>query len=240
MKKFIIIIFLMCASIIFTKYSYGEESEHKEAEINLSIGTPSGGKVTIRPVLKPLQYFKEKGIVKQKYDFSCGSAATSTVLKYYLNLNLTEEQVINGLFQVGDVKKIVERKGFSLLDIKKLIEALGYKATGYKTDLIGLASLQKPAIVAIKIGNYKHFVIFRGIYKGRVFISDPALGHTLLSIDDFQNMWVDNIALVISGNNENKNFLTIKKEDLFWVNADVIRNSIFIRSIPMFKSFNEF
>lgn len=226
---------LMAASFLFFSISNAEE-----AKINLSIGTPVGGKITIRPAIKPLQYFKDKDIIKQKFDFSCGSAATSTLLKYYLNLDLSEEQIVNGLFQVGDVKKIIERKGFSLLDIKKLMEALGFSASGYKTDLIGLVSLQKPAIVAIKIGNYKHFVVFRGIYKGRVFLSDPAFGHTLLSVEDFQKMWINNVALVISSNNSNPDFLKIKEEELFWVSSDTIRSSIFIRSIPMFKSFNEF
>ncbi len=226
--------------LIATSFLFISTSNAEEAKINLSIGTPIGGKTTIRPAVKPLQYFKDKDIVKQKFDFSCGSAATSTILRYYLNLNLTEEQVVNGLFQVGDVRKIIERKGFSLLDIKRLFEALGFSATGYKTDIIGLVSLQRPAIVAIKIGNYKHFVVFRGIYKGRVFLSDPALGHTLLSIEDFQKMWVDNVALVISGNNSNPTFLKIKEEDLFWVSSDTIRSSIFIRTIPIFKSFSEF
>lgn len=230
--------------ILFYSFSFCEEySDNKEpkAKINLSIGTNFGGKVTIRPVVRPVQYYKDKNIVKQKYDFSCGSAVASTILKYYLNLNdVSEEVVLNGLFQVGDLKKIVERKGFSLLDIKKLFEAMGYKATGYKTDILGLISLGKPAIVAITIGKYKHFVIFRGVYKEKVFLADPALGNTIVSWEEFQKIWVDNIALVVETENVNENFSKIKKEDIFSVSSESIRNSLFIQTIPLFKSFNEF
>lgn len=235
------ILILIFFVIIFNIKTILAAEETQLAKLNLSIGTPGGGKITIRPIVKPIQYFKDKEIVKQKYDFSCGSAAASTILKYYLNIdNVTEEIVMNGLFQVGNIEKIIERKGFSLLDMKKLFEALGYRATGYRTDIIGLVSLGKPAILAIKIGTYQHFVIFRGIHKGRVFLADPALGNTLLSIEEFQSMWVDNVALVVYSDKVNENFTKIKKEDLLFVPAENLRNSIFFQTIPTFRSFSEF
>lgn len=217
-----------------------EDNGAKTAFINISIGSSNFGKVNIRQKIIPVQNFKTRNIVKQKFDFSCGSAVTATLLRYYLNINTTEEQVMNGLFQVGDLEKIIERKGFSLLDIKRLAQALGLKATGYRTDIVGLITIGKPAIVAVRIGNYKHFVIFRNIYKGRVFIADPALGNMIISIEDFQRMWIDNIALVIESDNPNESYVKLKKDEMIWVNSESLRNALLLQSIQTFKSFNEF
>lgn len=213
----------------------------KDLNMYVPIGTGNFGSLVIRPNVKSLKTIKSTNIIQQKLDFSCGSAVTATIFKYYLNLDVNEEKIINGLFNVGNLEKIMKRKGFSLLDIKKLALALGYKAKGFKTDLKGLVKFQKPAIVAITIGSYKHYVIFKGIYKGRVFLADPAFGNTVVSIKDFKNMWYKNIALIIyPKNNYNKNFEKISSQEKIWVNEENLRKSIFYRIYPIYNSFNEF
>ena len=169
-------------------------------------------------------------------DFSCGSAATATVYKYYLNDPLTENEVINGLFRFGNKRKIVENKGFSLLDIKKLSNVLGYKVNGYKLDLDSLIDLGKPAIVTITIGNYKHFVVFRGAYKGRVFLADPALGNTILQRDKFEEMWYKNIALIIEPRRKGINRLAISNDDKRWVSSNILRTYIFNYNAQSFRT----
>ncbi len=214
----------------------------KDLNMYIPIGTGNFGSLAIRPNITSLKTIKSKNIIQQKLDFSCGSAVTATLLKYYLNLDVNEEKVINGLFNVGNLEKIMKRKGFSLLDIKKLALALGYNAKGFRTDLPGLIKLQKPAIVAITIGSYKHYVIFKGIYKGRVFLADPAFGNTVVSIKDFKKMWYKNIALIIYPGNENynKNFEKISSKEKIWVDEESLRMSIFYRTYPIYNSFNEF
>jgi len=182
---------------------------------------------------------KMKNVVRQKLDFSCGSATVATIFKYYLGVDITEEQVINGLFKVGNVKKIIQRKGFSLLDIKKLAVALGYKAAGYKTDLRGLIKINKPAIVSIVIGNYKHFVIFKGYRDGKVFLADPSRGNTVMASWEFEKMWYKNIALVIFPKNENAKF-GLSDEELSYVKSDFMRQSLYRQAIPGYKTFSDF
>ncbi|WP_457644382.1 C39 family peptidase [Persephonella sp.] len=214
------------------------EIDKTKAKINLQIGS-SFGRISIRPVVKPISEIKRKNLIKQKLDFSCGSAAVATIFNFYLGEKITEEQVINGLFAVGNVKKIIKRKGFSLLDIKKFAQAMGYKASGYRTTLEGLVSLNRPAIVTLIIGKYKHFVVFKGVYKGRVFIADPSLGNTILSAEEFKKMWYKNIALVIYSKDENKRF-EITEEEKIWVDTHALRQSMYNQLVQSFRNFNEF
>ena len=191
MKLFII------AFLLFLPAALCAAESEPLCEMSIPIGSGPFGSMTIKPKVKPASAFKDRNIVKQTYDYSCGAASTATIFKYYLGDPITEEKVIDAMFKAGNVDKIVERKGFSLLDIKKFAEYMGYRAIGYKTDMDGLVALNKPSIVAILLREYKHFVIFKGMDKGRVFLADPALGNTTVSAREFERMWYGNIALVI-------------------------------------------
>ena len=225
--------------ILLLTINIGNANEKKNSVpvyINSSFGT-----IMIRPKVKSQTEIKSKNIIKQKYDFSCGSATFATLFNYYLNEPISEKEAVEGLFKYGNKKNIIKNRGFSLLDIKKFAKAKGYKVLGYKTDIEGLVELNKPAIVAIIIGNYKHFVIFRGIRKGRVFLADPALGNTIVSIREFEKMWLKNIALVIEPKDEKtENRLKITKEDEILLDSEEMRNILFNQQIQMFRSPIEF
>ncbi|WP_456383444.1 C39 family peptidase [Persephonella sp.] len=235
---FISISVLHFSPYLFPGHVFSANAGERLAEIPVAVGT-GYGRVMIRPKVKPLNRIKMKNVVQQKLDFSCGSAAVATLFKYYLGLDVTEQQVINGLFKVGNVKKIIKRKGFSLLDIKKLAVALGYRAAGYKTDIKGLVSIGKPAIVSITIGKYKHFVIFKGVKNGRVFLADPALGNTVMSVGEFEKIWYRKIALVIFPRDNRAEF-GISDEELKYVGSDFIRQSLYRPVLPGYKSFSDF
>lgn len=199
------------------------------------------GSVIIRPKVKSQTELKSKNVIKQQFDFSCGSATCATLFNFYLNDPISEKEAVEGLFKYGNKQSILKNKGFSLLDIKKFATARGYKVLGYKTDIEGLVELGKPAIVAITLGKYKHFVIFRGVHKGRVFLADPALGNTIVSIKEFENMWFKNIALIIEPKDKNvNNRLKISKEDEILVDSENLRNLLLNQQIQMFRSPNEF
>lgn len=84
--------------------------------------------VTLRSDVRvePLVEQKFRNIVRQAYDYSCGSAALTTVLNFYLGRTLSERQVMEGLLHYGESERIVERRAFSMLDMKRLVTALGY------------------------------------------------------------------------------------------------------------------
>ena len=60
--------------------------------------------------VEPLVEQKFRNIVRQAYDYSCGSAALTTVLNFYLGRSLGERQVMEGLLHYGESERIVERR----------------------------------------------------------------------------------------------------------------------------------
>lgn len=72
-------------------------------------------------------------VVRQRYDFSCGSAALATLLRYHYALDATEESVFRGMWSNGDREQI-KRVGFSLLDVKGFLAAHNLRANGYKVS----------------------------------------------------------------------------------------------------------
>jgi uncharacterized protein len=184
--------------------------------------------LTLRHHVKPLSVFKDEGIVKQKYDYSCGSAALATLLNSYLHENLSEHQVIQGLMQYGDSKQIEEKRAFSLLDMKRFTSALGYKGAGYTAEIEDLKALKTPAILPIEIFGYKHFVVYRGIYKDHVFFADPFMGNISFPIGQFRKMWYQNIVFIVTDENIKFNALALKESDLRIVHFDMTKYQPFV------------
>ena len=85
--------------------------------------------------IKPALQDQFRGIVRQAYDYSCGSAALTTLLNGYVGTQLDEQQVMNGLMQFGETDKIVERRSFSLLDMKRFVAALGLESGAIEENL---------------------------------------------------------------------------------------------------------
>lgn len=151
-----------------------------------------------RPVVvHPLVEQQFRNIAHQAYDYSCGSAALTTVLNTYLGHNFEERQVMDGLLKYGEYDKIVQRRGFSLLDMKRLVTALGYQSGGYKGDFKDLEKLDHPAIVPIHYGGFKHFVVVKKYQGGRVFVADPALGNISFPEERFKSIWENNVMFII-------------------------------------------
>ncbi len=127
-------------------------------------------------------------IVRQQYDYSCGSAALATLLRYHYGRTVDEAQIFKAMYAKGDQAKI-RKVGFSLLDMKHYLQDQGLQADGYKLTLKDLISAPRPAIAVIRIGPYRHFVVIKGVSDRRILVGDPALGLKIYSFEDFQAVW---------------------------------------------------
>lgn len=81
--------------------------------VNITQSSLSSGPLREAVVLEPQSQLQFRNVIRQAYDYSCGSAALTTLLDYYLGRNLQERQVMDGLLRFGEADKIVERRGFS-------------------------------------------------------------------------------------------------------------------------------
>lgn len=179
---------------------------------------------------KPAIEQQFRGIVKQAYDYSCGSAALTTLLNGYIGEKLNERQTMDGLMRYGEYDRIVERRSFSLLDMKRFVTALGYSSGGYKGKFSDLVALDKPAIVPIAYAGFKHFVVFKTYKDGRVFVADPALGNLSFSADHFQEIWDNNTLFIIEPpqGRELPGLLTLQESDMRIVEDSVIDRFAFV------------
>lgn len=140
------------------------------------------------------------GVVRQKYDFSCGSAALATLLSYHYSYDVREENAFRGMWAAGDRDQI-RRVGFSLLDMKRWLASRGIAADGYKVSLEEVQKAGIPGIALIAVDNYRHFVVVKGVSGGEVLVGDPASGLTAMPLDKFVAAW-NGVYFVLSPDQE--------------------------------------
>lgn len=137
-----------------------------------------------------------RSVVRQQYDFSCGSAAIATLLTYHYDHAISERESFSAMWQVGD-QEAIRRVGFSMLEMKNFLETVGYRVEGYRLSPAQLASFGRPSIVLLDQDGYKHFVVVKGTKANRIVVGDPMLGLKTYAIDEFASYW-NGIALAIA------------------------------------------
>lgn len=160
------------------------------AEVQTSPGTSYPMRLT------SLKEARFRNTIRQKYDFSCGSAAVATLLTYQYAYPIDEQAAFDVMYASGDRAKI-GREGFSLLDIKRFLASRGFEADGFAVPLEKLDEEGIPAIVLIDERGYHHFVVVKGYRDGRVLIGDPARGTRSMSQRRFDDLWKNRIVFVI-------------------------------------------
>jgi predicted double-glycine peptidase len=150
---------------------------------------PDAGVARTRHTLKEL---RDRYVVKQQLDYSCGAAALSTLMTYYFGDKTPEKETLQRLSAVLtnlSEEQLARKKliGFSLLDLKIVAQQKGYQAAGFKLTLDQLRQLVAPVIVYVHPFGYHHFAVLRGIAGDRVFLADPARGNLRMSLSRFAN-----------------------------------------------------
>ena len=147
-------------------------------------GTPAAD---IYAPVQSMQALKFRGVVRQQYDFSCGSAALATLLRFYGEAP-AEQETFRGMWAGGDHKQI-RTLGFSLLDMQRYLKARAKVANGYRVSLADVEKAGVPGIALVTIKSYRHFVVVQGVRGGEVLIADPALGVRVEAAETFRRSW---------------------------------------------------
>lgn len=144
-------------------------------------------------------------VVRQQYDFSCGSAALATLLHHQYGDAQDEASVFRGMWAHGDQAQI-RRLGFSLLDMKRFLQDRGMDGDGYRVSLEQIAKTGLPGIALISTNGYRHFVTVKGVAGDTVLVGDPALGLRTLKSAEFMKMW-NGVYFVIDHKNKTQSAL---------------------------------
>ena len=167
-----------------------------KAESNFWISTPDGNVLSV-PV-KTLVDLRYRAMVQQTYDVSCGAASLATILKYYYGVPVTEQEIVNVMFELGDKEKI-QKEGFSLLELKWFSQKRGFISEGYRIPRVeNLRKLTVPAIALVNVRGYAHFVVIKAVRNDEVYVADPAFGNRVQSLQTFAREWKGVILVVLS------------------------------------------
>jgi hypothetical protein len=136
-------------------------------------------------------------VVRQQFDFSCGSAAIATLLTHHYGRSTSEQDAFLSMWNVGDQARIKE-VGFSLLEMKRFVESIGLRADGFTMSLERVAEIGVPGVALIDEDGYRHFVVVKGVAGGKILVGDPARGLRTMSPRRFKALWDGTILFVRS------------------------------------------
>ncbi|HYD79556.1 MAG TPA: C39 family peptidase [Paucimonas sp.] len=174
-----------------------EPADRPKNQFELPLAAAAAGPVAQSVEIEPFSELKYRNIVRQAYDYSCGSAALVTLLKHHIGIDVSEQQAMEGMLERGEKQKIIERRGFSLLDMKRYVASLDVDSAGFRAEVKDLLTLEHPAIVPIDYAGFKHFVVLRGVRDGLAFIADPSAGNIVIPIDEFGKLWDRNTLFIV-------------------------------------------
>ena len=111
---------------------------------------------------------RDAGVVRQLFDYSCGSAALATLLSTPSSPVSEQEILFETLDGLTDEQKSETMElGLSLLDLRQAAERRGLHAAGYRVTPDFLQKLTRPVLVYIEPHGYRHFAVFRGLRGDR-------------------------------------------------------------------------
>ena len=116
---------------------------------------------------------KKVPMVMQMEAVECGAASLAMILAYYGKW-LPLEQVREACS--------VSRDGSSMKNILLAAKTYGLEPSAYKVSAENLAGME-PAIIH---WNFEHFVVFKGMRKGKAYLNDPGIGPVEIPMDEFR------------------------------------------------------
>jgi uncharacterized protein len=163
---------------------------------------------------------KDKNVVMQVRDYSCGAASLCTLLRYYWGDNITEQRILNELDKMLTPAERKDRikEGLSLTDLRKVCVKLGYLASIGTLSFEQLSQSKIPVLVGMKIGKFYHFAVFRGTDGYYVYLADPARGNMRGTVKEFVEIWQKGAILVVAKKDQDlkeNSPLSLKPEDSY-------------------------
>jgi len=164
-----------------------------QAQVAINLPETQGAKP-----IRTLKDLRDQGVVRQRWDMSCGAAALSTILTYDFNDNTPEAAIVVWILHRVNPVRVHARGGFSLLDLKHFAQARGYSAEGFSgMSLQDLAAQKSSVITPIHFKGFDHFVVVKGIVGDRVILADPGFGNVTMRTGRFMKIWKNGIVFII-------------------------------------------
>ncbi|MGD9635167.1 MAG: C39 family peptidase [Pirellulales bacterium] len=142
---------------------------------------------------------RNRNIVMQQRDYSCGAACLATICRYYWGDDVTEDQVLTTLDLMLTAAETEDRikNGLAMSDLRRAAVKLGYQSVVGTTTFDKLREMKVPAIVGIEPNGNKHFVVLKGVFGDYVYLADPIRGNIRMPNWEFICQWQKKAILVV-------------------------------------------
>lgn len=142
---------------------------------------------------------RNRNIVMQQRDFSCGAACLATICRYYWGDNVTEDKVLTTLDLMLSAEETEDRiqNGLAMSDLRRAAVKMGYQSVVGTTTFAKLGEMKVPAIVGIQPNAGKHFVVLKGTFGDYVYLADPIRGNIRMPNWEFICQWQKKAILVV-------------------------------------------
>ena len=161
------------------------------------IALDAGGIRTEQPVTSWVD-FRDRNVVIQRFDYSCGAAALATLMRYYFEDDVSEEEILINILNHMTNEAFIDREkhGLSLLDLETCAEERGYQAAAVRLNYRNLTLLKGPVLIHMEIEGYKHFAVLKDVRGDRIYLADPSRGNVRMPVDRFAKDWTG-VALIL-------------------------------------------
>lgn len=185
-KRACYIIFLILMPLLHSSYRFTTTSllsatllfcQANLTQAEVVIETPT---ILASVPLRSWKTLRDQHLVKQDFDYSCGTASLATVLGFY-GKEVTELQVMEAM---GNKEGMA-----SFEEMAKALPKLGFHAQGIALSFEQLKHLKIPVIAYLKAEREDHFTVIRGGSDSHVWLGDPSWGNRTLTRARFLEMW---------------------------------------------------
>ncbi len=143
--------------------------------------------------VKPMEKLRFSFVHEQGEDESCGLSVVSSILNLYLNLSVTETDLLNQL-----AAELQTTRRVTMAQMMQIFQMYSYQTKAYKIDMDNLIkAVQYYAPVIVHYDKPElHFAFILQANQDYVIVADPVLGLEMQTTKDFQKKW-SNTALLV-------------------------------------------
>lgn len=195
----------------------------------------------LQKAYRPLRYTH---VVGQTDWYTCGAAATATLLTYYYGDPATEGEILEVAIKETERSGKDPLKGLTALSLKRALEQRGYAVKAYRVNLEQLADYFRRGGLPV-VGHVTrpqiHFLVIVGIVDPpqggppQVLLADPSWGRRIVSLEALvtEKGFSGVILLAIPRTKAQlKEAKALQAKELAWARAELFRLAALRARLP--------